>query len=66
MKHFVNSELIMLTILKCIMMKLKFEQHWHAATYHYYISSRLSILNQWNGIVDCNTGMEYWNGLNCV
>ena len=25
--------------------------------------SKMAVKNQWNGIVEWNTGMEYWNGL---
>jgi len=26
---------------------------------------RRAVWNQWTGLLDYNTGLEYWNGLNC-
>ena len=27
------------------------------------MNSEMAVKNQWNGMLEWNTGMEYWNGL---
>ena len=33
------------------------------SVYSVYMATDLGVYKQWNGLLDWNTGMDYWNGL---
>ena len=63
-----HSEMVMIGLYSCgqaIVLATTFWNHFHTwKSFQTFPSgAKLAVWNQWNGMVEWNSGMEYWNDL---